>query len=176
MSTATGAASLPSEQFTALVGLLNQECTLVERLVFKLTEAELLASAGEARFMALMVDEVEAVAGDLGSIELARGILVADLAHELGLESDDTPLAELISYAGSDTAGPLEELKERLQALTAQLEAVTQRGSDVVASQLVDVQATLERVEPTAPGRNAYDRWGAGVAGAVQPTRFDHPA
>ena len=167
--TTTLSASIPSERFVALVGLLNRECTLVERLLFKLTEVEMLATAGESRFMGLMVDEVESVSGELGAVELARGILVADLAHRLGLEADDTPLSELIPYAPQDTAGSLVELRHRLSALAGDLEMVGARGTGAVHSRLGTVRSALDNAESSHQARPGHDR-----AGDVMPQQVDH--
>ena len=162
----TSTASVPADRFIALVGVLTRECDLVEKLVFKLTEAELLATAGEIRFMGYMIDEVDDAAGELGAVELARGILVADLARELGFGSDDVPLTELVPYAPTDVADALLRLRDRLSAVTGQLESATRRGRAVAAAQLDEVHAALERTEPLASGGAGYNRWGTATAAA----------
>ncbi len=174
MST-TGSASIPSERFVALVGLLNREVRLLERLVFKLTETELLTSAGEARFMGLILDEVDDVSTDLGGIEVARAMLVADLANSLGVD-EEVSLQELIAYAPADTAPLLHELRDRMITAAHDLEHVAAGGSETSRRQLERVSGALERLQPGMTGASAYDEFGAQSADSPVPTTFDQPA
>ncbi len=174
MST-TGSASIPSERFVALVGLLNREVRLLDRLVFKLTETELLTSAGEARFMGLILDEVDDVSTDLGGIEVARAMLVADLADALGVE-EEVSLQELIAYAPADTAPLLNELRERMITAAGDLERVAAGGSETSRRQLERVSGALERLQPGLVGPSAYDEFGGQSVESPVPTTFDQPA
>lgn len=173
----SGSTAKRTELFNALTGLLSRECDLVDKLVFKLTEAELLATAGEARFMGLMVDEIDAVTEELGSVELARGLLVSDIAHSAGLLSDDVPLSDLIVATPAEAVGPLTALRQRLLASTSGLGAATGRARASVDSRLGELHRVLDRIEPAVRSRGGYDRWGAGTAmGTQSPSRFDHSA
>lgn len=171
----TGSASVPTERFVALVGLLNREVRLLERLVFKLTETELLTSAGEARFMGLILDEVDDVSTDLGGIEVARAMLVADLANALGVP-EDVSLQELVAYAPADTAPMLNELRERMIAAAQDLEQVAAGGSETSQLQLRRVSGALERLQPGLTGAAAYDEFGTQSVESPVPTTFDQPA
>ncbi len=173
--TSTGSASIPAERFVALVGLLNREARLLERLIFKLTETELLVAAGESRFMGLILDEVDDVSSDLGGIEVARSMLVADLADALGLD-DDVSLQELIAYAPSDTSPLLIELRDRLSAAADELARVAASGSGTTEAQLERVNGTLARLEAHSIGGDRYNEFGGQAAHDPVPTTFDQPA
>lgn len=174
--TSTGSSSIPAERFVALVGLLNREARLLERLVFKLAETELLTAAGESRFMGLILDEVDDVSKDLGGIEVARSMLVADLCDALGLQ-DDISLHELIAYAPADTSPLLDELRDRMIAAANEVTEIAAQGSSTTQAQLDRVSSTLERLEPTIAGGDRYNEFGQ-QRRAVDPvpTRFDQPA
>jgi hypothetical protein len=173
--TSTGSASIPAERFVALVGLLNREARLLERLVFKLTETELLTAAGESRFMGLILDEVDDVTADLGGIEVARAMLVGDLCDALGL-GDEVPLKELIPYAPGDTATLLAELRERLINAANDLAVVAESGSTTTREQIDQVAGTLATIEPGAQPSSHYDEFGRRSAVVPVPTTFDQPA
>jgi len=174
--TSTGSSSIPAERFVGLVGLLNREARLLERLVFKLAETELLTGAGESRFIGLILDEVDDVSKDLGGIEVARSMLVADLCDSLGLQ-DDISLHELIAYAPAETSPLLHELRDRMIAAANDVSEIAAQGSSTTKAQLDRVSTTLEHLEPSIPGGARYNEFGQqrAVANPI-PTRFDQPA
>ena len=85
------------EQFTALVGVLRQEQAALDWLAFKVSEAELLTESQESRFLTMIVDEVDEIADELGTIEVARAMIVAELCDALGRPGEDEiSLSDLI--------------------------------------------------------------------------------
>lgn len=164
---------LLADRFVALVGLINRECALLEHLVFKLRSAELLATAGESRFLTFITDEVDAAGSDLGAIEVARALLVADITQVLGLE-DDATLLELAAHAPAEVAGPLYHARDRLITLMNDLDAAAAVATGAVNERLAEVTTALDRVHPNRPpfvGYGAYAGNGSAPHGA---TRFDH--
>ena len=119
-----------------------------------------------------MTDEIDDVASDLGAVEVARAVLVADLTDALEL-NEDASLLELAEHADANTAGPLLEARERLLRLMAELEEATGSASDVVGDRLGEVTSALERVDGGSPGRSGYDSWAGEPTAAVVPARFD---
>ena len=161
-----------ADRFVALVGVLNRECELLDHLVFKLHEAELLTAAGETRFLMFMADEIDGVAGDLGAVEVARAVLVADLTDALDLD-DDASLLELADHADANTAGPLLDARSRLLNLMEELDEASGGATEVVGDRLDEVTAALSRVEQGLAGASAYDGFGSGASTAVAPAQFD---
>jgi len=78
--------------------ILWQERHLLEQLVFKLEEQQLLLAAGRTRWLALAADELDAVMGDLRAVELLRAIEVDATALALGIDAGPS-LAELAAAA-----------------------------------------------------------------------------
>ncbi len=164
-----------ADRFVALVGVLNRECELLEHLVFKLREAELLADAGEGRFLMYMTDEIDGAASNLGSVEVARAVLVSDLTGALGLD-DDASLLELAEHADALTAAPLLAARTKLLELMAEVDAASGTAADVVSGRLDEVALALDRVEGRASGSAAYESWSSASGADVDPARFDQNA
>lgn len=66
--------------------ILWQERRLLELLVFKLEEQQLLLAAGRTRWLAMAADELDAVMEDLRHVELLRAIEVDATATALGID------------------------------------------------------------------------------------------
>ena len=125
--------------------------------------------------MGLILDEVDDVSTDLGGIEVARAMLVADLANALGVD-EEVSLHELIAYAPADTAPVLHELRQRMIAAARDLEEVAAGGSETSRRQLQRVSGALERLQPGLTGASAYDEFGGQSVNTPVPTTFDQPA
>ena len=164
-----------ADKFVALTGLLTREAELLGTLIFKLTEAELLVNAEQTRFLGLIVDEIEAAAGEVGSIEFARGLMVADIAFSLGLDSDDLPLSALTPHAPAHLHQTLDEVRDRLATALEQLDAVAGRGRSAIGRRLESLDTMMDRLDPV-DAKRAYDRHGFHATGASpRPSRVDRP-
>ena len=67
---------------------LWRERQLLELLLFKLEEEQLLLAAGRTRWLAHATREVETVLEELKNAELARAVEVARVADELGIPTE----------------------------------------------------------------------------------------
>src|SRR5262249_25028695 len=65
--------------------ILWRERQLLDLLVFKLEEEQLVLAAGRARWLAHATREVESVLGEIKRIELERSVLVSAVAREYGM-------------------------------------------------------------------------------------------
>lgn len=167
---------LINERYIALVGVLNRELALLERLVFKLSEAELLTRAEESRFLGSVFDEVEAVEADLGALEVARSMLVGDVTAALGFANDSLSLSQLIEYAPDLAVEPLEGLLRRLTEAVEEVGELRERGSRVVIERLDQINKAIERVEPGVFGHDSHRGHGFMLAPAASGSRFDYNA
>ena len=70
--------------------ILWRERQLLELLVFKLEEEQLVLAAGRTRWLAHATREVENVLGEIKRVELERAMAVADAGRELGLSGSPT--------------------------------------------------------------------------------------
>ena len=161
------------DQFSALVGVLRQEYAALAWLAFKVSQAELLTDAHEARFLPMIVDEVDEIGDELGTIEIARAMIVDELCEALGDRDDARTLSELIEEAPADIAPILSELRTQLLELTEGLATTAGRGSATAKVRLGAIRAALDNLEPAAGTETGYDQWGARHAPTAGATRFD---
>ena len=96
--------------------ILWRERQLLELLVFKLEEEQLVLAAGRSRWLAHAMREVEIVRGEICRIELERAIHVADAGRELGLSGAPT-LKELASLTPPPWEGIFAEHRRALVTL-----------------------------------------------------------
>ncbi|WP_329609297.1 flagellar export chaperone FlgN [Arthrobacter sp. ATA002] len=84
-----------------LSALLWEERELLELLVFKLEEEQLLLTSGKSRWLQHATREVEQVLERLRAAALGRAVAVASLAGDWGTAEDAT-LRELVAAAPPD--------------------------------------------------------------------------
>ncbi|MGA9595155.1 MAG: hypothetical protein WBV06_03300 [Acidimicrobiia bacterium] len=173
---ATSVKLLINERYIALVGVLNRELSILERLTFKLTQAEMLARADESRFLPKIFDEIDAIRDDLGALEVARSMLVGDVTAALGLANDSLTLTQLIAYAPDLAVAPLEGLKRRMVATMDEIKELQELGSRMVVERIDNITRAIDRVEPTAFGRSGYDAIGLTTPPATSSSFFDYNA
>lgn len=165
---------LVNERYIALVGVLNRELAILEKLIFKLTQAEMLARADESRFLPKIFDEIDAVRDDLGALEVARSMLVGDVTAALGLANDTLSLSQLIEYAPDLAVEPLEGLQRRLGEAMSEIKDLQEMGSRVVVERIDKITRAIDRVEPSAFGHYGYDATGVTTTPAADSSIFDY--
>ncbi|MET1042655.1 MAG: flagellar export chaperone FlgN [Microbacteriaceae bacterium] len=104
-----------------LSALLWRERELLELLLFKLDEEQLLLTAGKSRWLPHATREVEQVLERLREAGLGRTVAVSSLAREWAV-GDDATLRELVAHA---PAGPWSDI------FTAHLQAMTELTSQI---------------------------------------------
>jgi hypothetical protein len=150
--------------------ILWRERELLELLLFKLEEEQLLLTAGKTRWLQHATREVEQVLERLRASNLNRTVEVAALAREWGA-GDDATLRELVGHAPE---GPWAELFEsHLQAmseLTAQIKQLRDLNEQFLRSALRSTQETLTALGPDA---GTYDSTGASAADTTDARLLD---
>jgi len=158
--------SFLSDHFAALVGVLSRELTMLERLAFKLTEAQLLVRADEFRFLGAMIDEIDAVEEDLGTFEVARAMLVADITLALGIRGGDLSLRELIPYAPTDLLDHLVGLLPWLAERIEELDGLRRDGSDVIVARIDELRLAVDDLQRRGQDQSGARRGYAGESAA----------
>ena len=167
---------LLNERYIALVGVLNRELVLLDRLIFKLAAAEMLTRAEESRFLGKIFDEVDGVSDDLGSLEVARSMLIGDITAALGLADDTLTLSQLIAYAPDLTVDPLQGLMRRLVEAMDEVASLRQQGSRAVIEKLDQINRAVNRMRPAVFGQDDYTRDGYLTSPVLTSSRFDYSA
>lgn len=153
-----------------LSALLWRERELLELLVFKLEEEQLLLTAGKSRWVHYATREVEQVMERLRSAGLGRSVEVASLAREWGTDESAT-LRELISQAPPGAwAEILDAHLDSLTKLTDEIKELRDTNERFLRSALRSTQETLSGV-PT--GSDTYDSRGASGASTAGSRLFD---
>ena len=147
-----------------LSNLLWRERELLELLVFKLEEEQLLLTAGKSRWLPQATREVEAVLARIRVAGMERAVEASAVAIEWGLPEDAT-LRQLVGRAPSDVwRDILQSHLTALAALTAQIAEVRDTNLTYLRAASRATQETLATVGATAEG---YDgRGGRATAGA----------
>ena len=167
---------LVNERYIALVGVLNRELAMLEQMIFKLTQAEMLARADESRFLPKIFDEIDTIRDDLGALKVARSMLVSDVTAALGLANDSLTLSQLISYAPDLAVEPLEGLRRRMIEAMNEINDLRELGSRVVVERIDNITRAIDRVEPTVFGRSGYDAGGLTTPPPPSASLFDYNA
>ncbi|MDP9334146.1 MAG: flagellar protein FlgN [Actinomycetota bacterium] len=104
--------------------ILWRERQLLELLVFKLEEEQLVLAAGRPRWLAYATSGVENVLGEIKHIGLERSVLVADAARALGLSGSPT-LRELAGLTPSPWDGIFAEHRNAMLTLAQEIDSIT---------------------------------------------------
>ena len=111
--------------------ILWRERQLLELLVFKLEEEQLVLAAGRSRWLAFATREVENVLAEIKRVELERAMAVADAGRELGLSGAPT-LRELSGLTAPPWDGIFAEHRRALLTLAQEIDAITQSNRELL--------------------------------------------
>jgi hypothetical protein len=149
---------------------LWQERELLDLLVFKLEEEQLLLTSGKTRWLGFATREVEQVLERLRAAGIDRTVEVAAVAVEWGLP-DDATLRQLI--AAAPTSAWADALTGHLQALTdltAQITALRDSNLQYLRAASRSTQETLARLDAES---GTYDATGAAEASRATARLFE---
>ena len=104
--------------------VLWRERRLLDLLVFKLEEEQLVLASGRTRWLSRAAREVETIREEIKRVELERAIAVQGSAAELGM-SDTPSLRELAAIAPTPWEGIFAEHRWVLLSLTREIDALT---------------------------------------------------
>lgn len=139
--------------FNNLSTILWRERQLLELLLFKLEEEQLLLASGRARWLARAANEVEAVLEEIKTAELGRCIEVDAAAAELGLGSDAS-LGELIEAAPAPWDGILADHRDAFLSMTQEILGVAGSNRELLNQGQRAVRDALSFIE--GPGHDTY--------------------
>jgi hypothetical protein len=136
--------------------ILWQQRELMELLLFKLEEQQLLLVAGRSRWMGLAAREIEHVLDRIRDFEGLRAVELEPTRRELGL-TDPPTLLQLAELTGEPWSELFTSHREHLLALTAEVQALTEANRELLAAGSRAVADTLLNL--TDPP-NTYDASG----------------
>ncbi|NMR21027.1 flagellar export chaperone FlgN [Cellulomonas fimi] len=152
-----------------LSAVLWHERQLLELLLFKLEEEQLVLSSGRTRWLGHATREVEQVLDQIRSAELGRSMEADDAAREVGIE----PGSGLLALANA-APEPWDELlashREAFVTLTSEIQGVAQGNRELLTSSHRAAQETILGLQETV---HTYDPRGATSVGTAAAQLID---
>ena len=134
--------------------ILWRERNLLELLLFKLEEEQLVLASGRSRWLAHATREVEAVLDRIKDAELARSMEVDAVAPQLLLRPGAS-LRELAEAAPAPWGTMFDDHRKAFLELTEEIVAVANANRELLARGAQAVRETLSFVTERQPD-NAY--------------------
>jgi transposase len=125
--------------------ILWRERQLLELLVFKLEEEQLVLAAGRSRWLPYATREVENVLGEIKRVELERAVQVADAGPGLGLSGAPT-LRELAALTSPPWDGIFAEHRRALLALAQEIDAIAKSNRELLRKGQRDASETIAAI------------------------------
>ena len=149
---------------------LWRERELLELLVFKLTEEQLLLTSGKARWLQYATQEVEQVMNKLRTAGLARSIEVASLAEDWGIDENST-LRELTVHSTDDMWRDI--LTAHLVAMTGLTREIQELRDLNMQYLRVAIRSTQEALAQDGTASRTYDAKGVTETSLATARMFD---
>lgn len=130
----------------ALVRVLTQEQEILETLVRRMAGSAMMVASGEHRYLGMASDEIAETREELGAMELARSLVVDDLAGQLDLSIEEATLATIVTRVPIHYATTLEAQLTDLRRLVAEVQDLAESGAEASADRLQQLRKTVEGV------------------------------
>lgn len=148
---------------TRLSDVLWRERTLLELLLFKLEEEQMILSSGRSRWLGHATREVESVLDEIRTAELGRAAEADAVAGMLGL-APGSSLAELADHAPAPWDELLRAHRDAFASLTTEISMLADGNRELLAMSHRATQETLLSLQEV----HTYD--GSGHAAGAAPT------
>jgi hypothetical protein len=149
--------------------ILWRERELLELLLFKLDEEQLVLTSGRTRWLARATKEVEMVLAEIRRAELARATEVDAAAAALGLAPNPS-LTQLAEASPESWAGLLREHRAAFLALTAEINQLAEANRDLLTG---GQQAAREALLAFHDAEPTYTPAGSTVTTAARARLWD---
>jgi glucokinase len=143
-----------------LSSILWREREMLELLLFKLEEEQLVLAAGRTRWLAHATREVEMVLDQIRQTEVLRAAEVAVLGADLGLGSSPS-LTQLSEAVGAPWSDMFQQHRKAFLAMTAEISTLAEANRDLLTAGQRAVRETMLAV---AGSVETYGRRGQTVA------------
>lgn len=137
---------------TEVSSVLWRARELLDLLVFKLEEEQLLLAGGRSRWLARATHEVEIVLAEIRHVELQRAMEVDEAARLLDLPPGPS-LRQLSECAPEPWGEILREHRAAFLTSTAEVSALAESNRELLTASYLAVQETLDTLagRPEAP-------------------------
>lgn len=145
-----------------LSSVLWRERELLELLLFKLEEEQLLLAAGRTKWLPHAANEVEAVLENIRDTELMRAMVADAVAGSLGLESNPS-LRVLAEAAEEPWRTIMLEHRDAFAAVAAQVSDMAEQNRELLTAGYQAAQATVQSLSEAPDSVGTYGADGANV-------------
>jgi hypothetical protein len=152
-----------------LSSILWREREMMELLLFKLEEEQLLLASGRTRWLAHATREVELVLDQIRQAEVLRAAEVEAVARDYGLASNPS-LANLADSVPDPWADMLREHRKVFLSLAAEISALAEANRDLLTAGQRAVRETMLAFTGSV---ETYGRRGSTVAATARPRLVD---
>jgi predicted deacylase len=149
---------------TDLSSVLWRSRELLELLLFKLEEEQLLLASGRSRWLAHATREVEVVLEQIRQTEVARAAYAQAVAIELGL-SPEAGLGDLADAAPPPWSDLLHQHRKAFLTLTAEIGSMADANRELLTA---GQRAARETMLVVAGNVETYGRQGQTVTGGAR--------
>lgn len=154
---------------TDLSSVLWRSRELLELLLFKLEEEQLLLAAGRSRWLAHATREVEVVLEEIRRTEVLRAAEVEAIGTSLGLGPNPS-LTQLAEASPAPWPELLNQHRKAFLTLTAEVGALAEANRDILTT---GARAARETMLAVAGSVETYGRKGQTVAAAPRTRLID---
>ena len=144
-------------------GVLWRERQLLELLLFKLEEEQLILTSGRTQWLGHATREVESVLAQIREAELGRSIEADDVALLVGVPEGSSLLA-IAAAAPSPWGDMLTQHHQAFVDLTDQINGLAEGNRELLATSHRAAQETLMSIQESV---QTYDPRGAAAASAT---------
>jgi hypothetical protein len=144
--------------------ILWRERNLLELLVFKLEEEQLVLASGRTRWLSHATREVDTVLEEIKKVELERAVEVQSVAGEMGLSSSPS-LRELAELTPPPWNKIFDEHRRSLLELAQEIDSVAKSNRDLLSrghQAAREALATIGQIEV-----DSYTPSGTAAAGTL---------
>jgi hypothetical protein len=152
-----------------LTALLWRERELLDLLIFKLTEEQLLLTGGQTRWLGHATSEVEATIKLLRTAGLARTVEISVIAKDWGLDGEPT-LLELAAVAPAPWGEIFTSHHSAMSGQAAQIKVLRDSNESFLRAASRSTQETLASLRPEA---GTYNSQGVTGSQSSSPSIFD---
>jgi hypothetical protein len=133
--------------------ILWRERELLELLLFKLEEEQLVLTSGRTRWLARATKEVEIVLGEIRRTELTRATAVEEAAAAMGLGANPS-LAAMADACAEPWAGILRDHRASFHTLTAEITALAAHNRELIDAGSAATEETLRALTAAMDDRD----------------------
>jgi hypothetical protein len=152
-----------------LSSILWREREMLELLLFKLEEEQLVLAAGRTRWLAHSTREVEMVLDQIRHTEVLRAAEVEAVAAELGIGPNPS-LGQLADAVGAPWSDLFRDHRKTFLALAAEISALAEANRDLLSA---GQRAVREAMLAVSGSFETYGRRGETVAAAPRSRLID---